>query len=452
MTGIIGNQWTGVILAAGQGTRMKSSLPKVLHQICGQELIKYPTELMTQLNIENIFIVVSPENAEAIQQELGDRFEYVVQSNPRGTGDALECVLPVILGTDSQILVMNGDVPLLRPESVQKVCLSHLDKSASMSLLTVLDVIDQELGIVHRDMEGRITHIVEATARLAPQSNGVLEANVGVYCFDSKFIGDSINLIKPNRVGERYITDLVAIADGQGKDINSENCFHPEELLGVNNRLELSKVEAIERRRIVEHWMLSGVTIQDPESVYIDHDVVIGQDSIILANTALRGTTLIGGNCQIGPNSVIDNSIIGDRTRITCSMLECSTIESDVEVGPFSHLRANSYLESGVHVGNYVEIKNTRLSQRSAAGHFSYLGDATIGSDVNIGAGTITCNYDGVEKHNTIIGSGAFIGCDTLLVAPVSVGMGATTGAGAVVTKDVPESRLAVGVPARIIR
>ena len=452
MTGIIGNQWTGVILAAGQGTRMKSSLPKVLHQICGQELIKYPTELMTQLNIENIFIVVSPENAEAIRQELGDGFEYVVQSDPRGTGDALECVLPVIPGTDSQILVMNGDVPLLRPESVQKVCLSHLDKSASMSLLTVLDVIDQELGIVHRDMEGRITHIVEATARLAPKSNGVLEANVGVYCFDSKFIGDSINLIKPNRVGERYITDLVAIADGQGKDINSENCFHPEELLGVNNRLELSKVEAIERRRIVEHWMLSGVTIQDPESVYIDHDVVIGQDSIILANTALRGTTLIGGNCQIGPNSVIDNSIIGDRTRITCSMLECSTIESDVEVGPFSHLRANSYLESGVHVGNYVEIKNTRLSQRSAAGHFSYLGDATIGSDVNIGAGTITCNYDGVEKHNTIIGSGAFIGCDTLLVAPVSVGMGATTGAGAVVTKDVPESRLAVGVPARIIR
>ena len=452
MTGIIGSQWTGVILAAGQGSRVKSSLPKVLHQICGRELIKYPIELMTQFNIEKILIVVSPENVEEIRRELGDEFEYVVQPDPKGTGDALECVLPVIFGTDSQILVVNGDVPLLRPESVERLCLSHLDKSAPMSLLTVLDVIDQDLGIVHRDMEGRITHIVEATARLDIKSNAIREANVGVYCFDSQFIGESLNLITPNDVGERYITDLVGIADGQGRDINAENCFQPEELLGVNNRLELSKVEAIERRRIVEHWMLSGVTIQDPDSVYIDHDVVIGQDSIILANTSLRGKTLIGESCRIGPNSVIDSSIIGDRNQITCSVLECSTTESEVEVGPFSHLRPNSYLESGVHVGNYVEIKNTRLSQRSAAGHFSYLGDATIGSDVNIGAGTITCNFDGVEKHSTIIGSGAFIGCDTLLVAPVSVGMGATTGAGAVVTKDVPESRLAVGVPARIVR
>ena len=452
MTGIIGNQWTGVILAAGQGSRMKSSLPKVLHQICGRELIKYPIELMTQLDIENILIVVSPENVEAIRQELGDEFEYVVQPDPKGTGDALECVLPVIYGADSQLLVMNGDVPLLRPESVERLCLSHLDKSAPMSLLTVLDVIDQDLGIINRDVGGRITHIVEATDRLDIKSNAVLEANVGVYCFDSQFIGDSLNLITPNNVGERYITDLVAIADGQGRDINSENCFQPEELLGVNNRLELSNVEAIERRRILEHWMLSGVTIQDPDSVYIDHDVVIGQDSIILANTAIHGKTLIGDSCQIGPNSVIDNSIIGDKNRITCSVLECSTIESEVEVGPFSHLRPNSYLESGVHIGNYVEIKNTRLSKRSAAGHFSYLGDATIGSDVNIGAGTITCNFDGVEKHSTIIGSGAFIGCDTLLVAPVSIGTGATTGAGAVVTQDVPESRLAVGVPARIIR
>ena len=254
----------------------------------------------------------------------------------------------------------------------------------------MLDVIDQDLGIIHRDMEGRITHVVEATARLDVKSNAILEANVGVYCFDSQFIGESLNLITPYKVGERYITDLVAIADGQGKEINAENCFQPEELLGVNNRLELSNVEAIERRRILEHWMLSGVTIQDPDSVYIDHDVVIGQDSIILANTAIRGKTLIGEGCQIGPNSVIDNSIIGDKNRITCSVLECSTIESEVEVGPFSHLRPNSYLESGVHIGNYVEIKNTRLSKRSAAGHFSYLGDATIGSDVNIGAGTIT--------------------------------------------------------------
>ena len=452
MAGIIGNQWTGVILAAGRGSRMKSSLPKVLHQICGRELIKYPIGLMHEFNIQNIFIVVSPDNVESIRQELGDGFEYVVQPVPLGTGDALECVIPMILGSGPQVLVMNGDVPLLKSDSVERLCLSHLDKTAPMSLLTALDVIDQELGIIHRDSEGRITHIVEATDRLDSKDQGVLEANVGVYCFNEKFIEESINQITPNNVGERYITDLVAIAEGKGMEINSENCFSSEELLGVNNRVELSKVEAIERRRIAEHWMLSGVTIQDPDSVYIDHDVVIGQDSIILANTAIRGKTLIGENCQIGPNSVIDNSIVGDQNRITCSILENSTIESGVEVGPFSHLRPNSHLESDVHVGNYVEIKNTRLSERSVAGHFSYLGDANIGSDVNIGAGTITCNFDGLEKHVTLIGSGAFIGCDTLLVAPVTVGTGAVTGAGAVVTKNVPESRLAVGVPARIIR
>ena len=452
MTGIISNQWTGVILAAGRGSRMKSRLPKVLHQVCGRELIRYPVELMHQLEINNIFIVVSPENIASIRQTLGDGFEYVVQSDPKGTGDALEHVLPMMLDGDRQVLVMNGDVPLLRSESVERLCLSHSNKSASMSLLTVSDVIDQELGIIHRDVERRITHILEAADRPEPESDGLLEANVGVYCFDPKFLELSINKITANKFGERYITSLAAIADEDGTEINAENCFKSEELLGVNNRIELSRVEAIERRRILEHWMLSGVTIQDPGSVYIDHDVVIGQDSIIFPNTALRGATQIGQDCQIGPNSVLDNSVIGDRNRIVCSNLESSTIESGVDVGPFSHLRPGSYLESNVHIGNYVEVKNTWLGEGSVAGHFGYLGDATIGSDVNIGAGTITCNFDGVDKHNTLIEAGAFIGCDTLLVAPVTVGARASTGAGAVVIKDVPESRLVVGVPARIIR
>lgn len=452
MTGIIGNQWTGVILAAGRGSRMKSRLPKVLHQVCGRELIKYPVELMRQLEINNIIIVVSPENIAAIQQTLGDGFEYVVQYDPKGTGDALERAMPMILGGDHQVLVMNGDVPLLRSQSVEKLCLSHSNKLALMSLLTVSDVIEQELGIIHRDIEGRITHILEAADGPDFESDSFLEANVGVYCFDPKFLGRSINKITSNKSGERYITSLAAIADEDGTEINAENCSKLEELLGVNNRVELSRVEAIERQRILEHWMLEGVTIQDPASVYIDHDVVIGQDSIIFPNTALRGTTQIGEDCQIGPNSLIDNSVIGDRNRIICSHLESSTIESGVTVGPFSHLRPGSHLESNVYIGNYVEVKNTWLAEGSVAGHFSYLGDATIGSDVNIGAGTITCNFDGINKHNTLIEPGAFIGCDTLLVAPVTVGARASTGAGSVVIKDVPESRLVVGVPARIIR
>ena len=452
MVGIVDDQWTGVILAAGRGSRMKSRLPKVLHKLCGKELIKYPVELMHELKISNIVIIVSAENCSEIKKTLGDGFNYIIQPEPRGTGDALECALPMISGSEHQILVMNGDVPLLRANSVANLCVSHMDNSASMSLLTVVDVIGQDLGIVDRDANFRIARIVEASERSGANRDSTLEANVGVYCFDLQFLKDSMHRISSNENGERYITSLAEIAHSNGIEVNSGRCSGTEENLGVNNRVQLSKAEEIERRRILEQWMLAGVTIQDPGSVYIDHDVVIGQDSIIFPNTTLSGETRIGRDCQIGPNSVIDNSIIGDRNRILSSVLESSTIESDVDVGPFSHLRFGSYLESNVHIGNYVELKNTRLAEGSVSGHFSYLGDAFIGSDVNIGAGTITCNFDGTEKHNTVIKSGAFIGCDTLLVAPVTVGSGASTGAGSVVTKDVPKSRLVVGVPAKIVR
>jgi bifunctional UDP-N-acetylglucosamine pyrophosphorylase/glucosamine-1-phosphate N-acetyltransferase len=222
-------------------------------------------------------------------------------------------------------------------------------------------------------------------------------------------------------------------------------------MLGVNNRVQLAQVEAVQRQRILEKLMLSGVTIQDPASVYIDAGVTVGQDSLILPNTVLIGQTAIGKNCQIGPGTMIRDSSVGDRCRVTASMLEEAVMEGGVEIGPFSHLRPGAHLESGVHIGNFVEVKNSRLGVGSVSGHFSYLGDATIGARVNIGAGTITCNYDGKDKLNTVIGDGAFIGCDTMLVAPVTVGAAAVTGAGAVVTRDIPEGRLAVGVPARIL-
>ncbi|MFQ6026751.1 MAG: bifunctional UDP-N-acetylglucosamine diphosphorylase/glucosamine-1-phosphate N-acetyltransferase GlmU, partial [Dehalococcoidia bacterium] len=223
------------------------------------------------------------------------------------------------------------------------------------------------------------------------------------------------------------------------------------EMLGINNRVQLAQVEAVQRQRIREHWMLAGVTIQDPASVFIDADVTMGQDTVILPHTILQGHTVIGAECEIGPSSVIRDSQVGDRCRITASALEEAEVEPDVEVGPFCHLRPGAYLETEVHLGNFVEIKNSRLGAGSASGHFSYLGDATIGTRVNIGAGTITCNYDGQNKQETVIESGAFIGCDTMLVAPVKIGAEAITGAGSVVTKDVPDGRLAVGVPARIV-
>ena len=462
----IGHQWAGVILAAGHGVRMNSRIPKVLHQVCGKELVRYPLELLNQLGVGTVVVVVSPDNGTRIRQILGDAAEYATQPERSGTGDALLWALKQLNGRAEQLLVLNGDVPLLTQDSVGRLCQRHLEQAAGLSLLTAQTAAGQDLGRVIRDSQGRIIDIVEAGDRMGPPShqtpdhqtpdhqttdNRAVEVNVGVYCFSSGFLAANLKRIEPNTQGEKYLTSLTALGAESGEPISSQTCGDSDESMGVNNRLQLSQVEAIQRGRILERWMLAGVTIQDPSSVYIDGDVTVGQDSIILANTALRGHTSIGEDCQIGPNAVIEDSAVGDGCRITASMLEEATVEAGVEIGPFSHLRPGAYLESGVHLGNYVEVKNSRLSTGAVSGHFSYLGDATIGAGVNIGAGTVTCNFDGRDKLPTVIEAGAFIGCDTMLVAPVTVGANAATGAGAVVTKDIPSAGLAVGVPARIV-
>ncbi len=446
----IGHQWAGVILAAGHGVRMKSRIPKVLHQVCGKELVRYPVELLRQLGVGTVVVVVSPDNGTPIRHILGDAVEYATQPERSGTGDALTWALQQLNGRAEELLVLNGDAPLLTQDSVRQLCQRHLEKAAGLTLLTAQTAAGQDLGRVIRDSQGRIVDIVEAGDRRDPPDHHspdhrTTEINVGVYCFSSGFLAANLKRIQPNSQGERYLTSLAALGAESGEPISSETCGDPDESMGVNNRLQLSQVEAIQRRRILEDWMLAGVTIQDLGSVYIDGDVTVGQDSIILANTALRGHTSIGEDCQIGPNAVIEDSSVGDGCRITASMLEEATVEAGVEIGPFSHLRPGAYLESGVHLGNYVEVKNSRLSTGAVSGHFSYLGDATIG------AGTVTCNFDGRDTLPTVIEAGAFIGCDTMLVAPVTVGANAATGAGAVVTKDIPAAGLAVGMPARII-
>ena len=250
---------------------------------------------------------------------------------------------------------------------------------------------------------------------------------------------------------ERYLTELAAIAVRQGESVSALRSDDPVEVLGINNRVELASLEDIKRRRIRERLMLNGVTISDPTSVMIDEGVTIGQDTMILPNTMLLGNTAIGSGCEIGPGSVIRDSVIGDDCKITSSAVEEAVMESKVDIGPFSHLRPGTYLESGVHIGNYVEVKESRFAAGAVMGHFGYIGDASIGANVNVGAGTVTCNYDGKDKHRSVVEKGAFVGCDTMLVAPVTVGAGAVTGAGAVVTKDVPPAGLVVGVPARIL-
>ena len=443
-------EWAGVVLAAGQGRRMKSRLPKPLHRVCGKELIRYPVELLQSLGLGRILVVVSPDNIAPIRNLLGDAVDYVIQPEVAGTGDAAARAVAALQGQAEGLILLGSDSPLIRAEAVRQLTARHLAQGNDLTLLSAPGMLAPDLGRVLRDEAGQVTGLVEA-AEWDGEDYAPAEVNAGVYCFNLPWLAGALESITPSPNGEKYLTALVELGAAGGRRIDAWPSDFPEEIFGVNDRVQLAQVEAVMRWQICERWLLAGVTIQDPSSVFIDADVTIGQDSIIRPNTMLLGRTEIGEDCEIGPNSVIRDSRVGHRCRITASMLEEAALEDDVAVGPFSHLRPAAYLEQGVHLGNFVEVKASRLGAGTLAGHFSYLGDAAIGAHVNIGAGTITCNYDGQDKHPTTIGPGAFIGCDTMLVAPVTVGREAATGAGAVVNKDVPQGLLAVGVPARIL-
>ena len=449
----------GVIMAAGEGRRMRSRTPKPLHRVCGKEMVRYPVELLKQAGASRVVVVVSPENQDAIKAVLGDSVEYAVQPQRDGTAGALACCAPLLEGSAEQALVVGGDSPLVSAESVARLLDKHTAHAAQMTLLTAHLTGETGLGrVIARD--GRVSRIVEAadaagTPDDAPsdklRTNG-WDINAGVYCFEAQWLWTAIKRVRPSASGELYLTGLAALGAGDGAGVFAAEAVNPSEALGVNDRVQLSMVEDAMRQRIRQRWMLAGVTMTDPASVYIDADVTVGMDTVILPNTMLLGQTSIGENCEIGPNSVIRDTIIGNNCRVTSSALEEATMEDHTDIGPFSHLRPGAYLESGVHIGNYVEVKESRFKAGAVMGHFGYAGDATIGSRVNVGAGVITCNYDGKDKHRTVIEDDAFIGCDTMLVAPVKVGEGSKTGAGAVVTKDIPPARLAVGVPATIKR
>ena len=444
------DQWAGVILAAGMGERMKSSIPKVLHRVCGKEMVRYPVELLQQAGLNRIVVVVSPASGPAVRELLGDEVEYVFQPSPLGTGDALARTTESLRGSAENVLVVGADSPMLQASAVKELIVSHLSSSGPMSILVGNTPSVGDFGRVLHDESGQVTSIVEAAEAKDPGDRPG-EINGGVYCFAAPWLWDHLPGIEPAGNGERYITALVSIGVMEGAKVNGIATEEPAELTGVNNRVQLAQVESLLRQRIRRQWMLNGVTMIDPDSVFIDAEVSIGRDTVLLPNTMLLGRTAVGEASEIGPGSVVRDSRVGSRCRVTASMLEEATMEDDVDIGPFSHLRPGAYLESGVHVGNFAEIKESRLASGALMGHFGYVGDASVGAKVNLGAGVVTCNYDGREKHRTAIEAGAFVGCDTMLVAPVTVGAGAVTGAGSVVTGDVPPGRLVVGVPARII-
>jgi bifunctional UDP-N-acetylglucosamine pyrophosphorylase/glucosamine-1-phosphate N-acetyltransferase len=436
-------------MAAGKGTRMRSRIPKVFHRICGREMVQYPVAALKEAGISRVIVIVSPDNEAAARELLGGSVEYVRQAQPLGTGHALLQAAGLLKGRAEHILALGADSPLVQASTLQRLCARHLSGGSHLTLLSAQCNALDGLGMVARDGEGKVSGVIEFQdlPRRVPSS---YEANAGAYCFRASWLWDRLEAVEPSASGEVYLTSMVALASSQEGGADSLLLEDPAEALGVNDRVQLARAEAAMQQRLREHWMLRGVTIVDPPSTFLDGSVVLGQDTVIHPNSMVLGSSRVGEGCTIGPGSVIRDSVIGDGSRVVASFVEEATVEASVDVGPFSHLRPGAYLERGVHVGNFVEIKESRLEQGVKMGHFGYVGDASIGADTNLGAGMVTCNFDGVTKHRTVVESGAFIGCDTMLVAPVRVGAGAVTGAGAVVREDVPPGRLAVGVPATI--
>ncbi|MBN1312301.1 MAG: bifunctional UDP-N-acetylglucosamine diphosphorylase/glucosamine-1-phosphate N-acetyltransferase GlmU [Anaerolineae bacterium] len=435
-----------VILAAGQGTRMKSRLPKVLHPLAGKPLVLYGVQEATSVCRRPPVLVIG-HGGDAVREAVGEAARFVEQSEQLGTGHAVLQVRSLLAGQSQYIIVFYADMPLLQASTLCKLYEVQQDNDGPLSLLTVVTDNTRGFGRIVRDGQGSFCAIVEE-AQATPEQLAIHEVNLGVYCFDADWLWSHLDQLPLTSKGEYYLTDLASIAVSEGSPIKAISVDDPDEALGINTRVHLAEAEAVLRRRTNEKLMLSGVTIIDPATTYIHSTVQIGQDTTIFPNTHLRGATVIGQECNIGPNTIIEDTTIGNNCVITASVLESAVVEDHVDIGPFGHLRKGAYLESHVHMGNFGEIKNSRLRRGVKMGHFSYLGDADVGEEANIGAGSITCNYDGRHKHKTTIGKHVFVGSDTMLVAPVTLGDAARTGAGSVVTRDVPPGTLVYGVPA----
>lgn len=442
---------TAILLAAGQGTRMKSSLPKVLHPVAGKPMLWHALRAIQQSTTEKPVVVVG-HGADKVTAWLGESAQTVLQEPQLGTGHAVMQAEPMLKGKTDLVVVCYADMPLLRGETLQQLVETQKKNSGPISMLTVVADDPRGFGRIIRKSDGSVEAIVEEYVA-TPEQLQVKELNVGGYCFDANWLWDSLQRIPKNpKKGEYYLTDTIELATKDGLPVQATVMDNLEETIGVNTRIHLAEVEAAMRQRINEGHMLNGVTMIDPASTYIEADVTIGKDTTLMPNTYLHGKTEIGEGNLIGPNTIIRDTKIGNRCKILASVLEGAVLEDDVDMGPFARLRKGAHLGNHVHMGNFGEVKDSHLAEGVKMGHFSYIGNAQIGANTNIGAGTITCNYDGEKKHATEIGEDVFIGSDTMLVAPLKIGDGARTGAGAVVTKNVADDTLVVGMPARAIK
>jgi bifunctional UDP-N-acetylglucosamine pyrophosphorylase/glucosamine-1-phosphate N-acetyltransferase len=436
-----------IILAAGQGTRMNSTLPKVLHLLNGKPLVKYSIDLANALSSRRTVVVIG-NGAEQVRSTLGESVAYALQPQRLGTANAVQAAEGLLADVSGLVLVISADMPLLTADTLQRLVTTQSQNNGPMTLLTVRSANPRGFGRILRNADGGVTGIVEEAQATAEQLK-MDELNVGAYCFNSPWLWQALRKIQISPKGEYYLTDIVSVAVAEGSPVSSLTVTDEEETLGINNRVHLAEAERVIRRRINQAHMLAGVSMTDPELVYIEEGVKIGRDTILLPNTWLSGSTIIGEGCEIGPNTFISDSSIGDHCHLLASVVEGAVVEDEVGMGPFCHLRNGAHLGRGVHMGNFGEVKDSYLAAGVKMGHFSYIGNATIGENVNIGAGTITCNFDGVNKNPTEIGENTFIGSDTMLVAPVVIGKNAKTAAGAVVTHDVADNEVVAGVPAR---
>ena len=452
-----------LILAAGLGTRMRSSTAKVLHKLGGRPLIAHVCRTASALvkGERPVYVVVghqAEEVKEAVRAELGEGGAvFVTQTEQRGTGDAVFAARDALGDAGSTLLVLSGDVPLVRAETLGSLVhqhRTHRGRGAACTLMAVRLEDPTGYGRVIRDEEGRFQKIVEQKDA-TPEERQVGEINAGIYCFETRLLFPALERVQPeNAQGEFYLTDVPGILRADGEDVSVYTHTDAREVSGINTRVELSEFERLLRLRTLRSLMLnSGVTIIDPQHTYVSPDAQIGRDTTLHPNVHVEGRTVIGEGCEIGQGSRIADSRVGSGVTVKD---HCVIVDSEVAdhcvVGPFAHLRMNARVEEAAHVGNFVEMKKSRLGSRSKANHLTYLGDADIGERTNIGAGTITCNYDGKNKHQTIIEHDVKIGSDTMLVAPVRVGARSVTGAGSVVTEDVPPDTLVAGVPAKVKR
>lgn len=435
--------FTSVILAAGMGTRMKSKMPKVLHTVCGKPLSKWVIDASKAAGADKVCAVVG-HKAETVKEVLGDVCEFALQAEQKGTGHAVMQAIDVIKNSKGEVVILNGDTPLITAETINKAIEYHKNNDNQATVITAILDDATGYGRIVRDNDGSVLKIVEQKDA-SEEEKKINEVNSGMYVFDAQSLVYALDKITPNNAqGEYYLTDTLEILLSAGKKIGGYAISDNDEIRGINDRVQLNEAEKIMQKRINEYHMRNGVTMRNPESVYIEDGVEIGNDTEICQNVTIKSGTKIGSDCVIGSGSMLDRAVIHDGVDVLSSVILESEVDEGTHVGPFAYIRPNCHVGKEVKVGDFVELKNSNIDDGTKISHLTYIGDSDVGKRVNFGCGTVTCNYDGKKKYRTTIGDDCFVGCNTNFVSPINVSDGVYIAAGSTITEDIPENSLSI--------